>query len=621
MKTAASWLECPVCEYRFSVPPEYLDKSGKCPKCESVFQARDCQLPEKEARADHLAPEIPEPMFLQSVELDSADAEINLPPEPKPTVTKSSAGDESNNSTDTPELDYNQTYVAADKKKSDPNKVLLLVAGSCTLAIALLIGIPVAANLLVGKNDQGPAVEPGELNEVNSTPIHKKNKGPKKRNGNKRKKKKSVKSPIVRLTSADMKTIWEKCNSSVVLVLSKKGEKVETSHGAVVSDDGKIAVSWSHVEGAQSVRIKFASSEYGAESRWGPPVFAQSMINKSPELNLAIIQVDQKTIAAAARTSPISANERGVLPVLTNKASTDYLRQTKLNPAQPFSALSNAEQKTLTAANLTPAPNDYFTLHSSKVNKSGTGLPIFDDNGRLVGMHMSHLEATKSSFAIPVAPIKNLANDPIAKPVEFAVRSAADKIPSAKSGAPASQESGVPAAISSMDFGQSIQALEKLEWKITNQDAYQKIQRFSVNWWNINAEYPKADFTRRLEIEAQLKSLIESMDDSLFWPAKALRETINKSALEAFVKKEDGWFACVTVLKTAAFATEVDGEPAVLVDILETGSKALLVYGEVEGPFNQGTEWMVFGYNKNKTRLNTPDGKCLVIHVAAVKKR
>lgn len=634
MATAANWLECPVCEYRFSVPPEYLDKSGKCPKCENVFVAADCQLPEKVPVAEKGSPEIPEPMVLDSLEVapsghsGSAD---NSPPPPEMV----SGGSVPNEETpETEEIDYNQSYVTANKQKSDPKKVLLWVSVSCISAVVLLIGIPVLASMMMGK-DQGDGSSstasnasqasqtggdsPGDANTTKEKA--KKVDAPKGGKGKGRAaKKRKADMTVVKFTDGELKSLWAQCHSGVVLISAKRGMKTSTSHGVVVSDDGKIAVSLSEIKGADLVRVRFASPNYGGEERWVSPLIATTILNSNAAFDLAIIKVDAQTQPVKSRTRSIQKNDRAVVPVLNNKASKDFLRMTKLRPPVPFSDLDDNEKKSITDLNLTPEGNDYFTLHSARMNRNATGVPVFDEQGEWVGMHVAHNEDSKTSFLITTASVSKVLNDPNAKAVDIAAKTA---VPAgnANTGASTKGNAAKPSTVKANSFESAIQLLQQVDWKVTDQPSYESAQALAIQWWNVNMEYKTADFTRRIKIEELKKDMNSQMDKNFFWPGKAIRETVNQSAIEAFRRKDDGWFACVRVLKPAGLARSVDDEPAILVELVETGEKALLVPGDVEGPFIQGSEWNVFGLNQNKTRLNTSDGKCMVIHLSGVKKK
>ncbi|MEE2641880.1 MAG: hypothetical protein VX768_14730, partial [Planctomycetota bacterium] len=423
MNETASWLECPVCEYRFSVPPEYLDKSGKCPKCEKVFHAADCQLPEKAPGNDPAEPDIPEPMAFEGLETETGETAAPSPPPPPVPPGKATGQTEEAEK----EIDYNQSYVTADKKRTDPNRVLLLVAGSCALAIALLIGIPMIANMVLSRKPSPETANAG-VNANSPQPNGQKTTGQsreasnrpggqppaQKTGGAKKRKKKAKKSQLAPFTVAELENLWKNCHSSIVLVNAKKGDQSTTSHGVVVSTDGKIAVSLSQVQGAESVRVRFADALYGGEKRWGKSAFATNILNTNPSLNLAIIQVPRKTVPATARSKPIGQNERGVVPVLVNKNSDDYLRMTRLSPPQPYSSLAESSRTSLVSMDMEPQKNDYFTVHSARVNKNGVGVPVFDEQAKLVGVHVSHDEDAKSSFLVPYAPISKLVNDPTA---------------------------------------------------------------------------------------------------------------------------------------------------------------------------------------------------------------
>ncbi|MEC9091352.1 MAG: hypothetical protein VX438_01515, partial [Planctomycetota bacterium] len=430
MKPEASWLECPVCEYRFSVPIEYLEKSGKCPKCDSIFLAHDSQLPEKAPLAEQAAPEIPIPSVLDSAGLTPADNELHsdfassserlspgsLQTGPK-VQTRPSASP-----------DYNQPYVTADKKQTNPNKVLFLIACCCLIAIAFLIGIPAVANLWIAKNNtESPDSPTSPESPTNPTPLSTpptttlENRGSQKKQIANSKKKKSLKKPIKQLTSEELKEIWSTCYPSIVLVHSKRDSTSLTSHGVVVSGDGKIAVGLSYVEGMESVRVRFAGKHYGGEPRWEDPIKATAIISSNPSLNLAIIQIPKQTTPAVFRSEKIKENEQGWFPVLVNKSAKDYLRRTRLNPAKPHADLTDSEKKSLRDSKLEPAPNDYFTVHSAKVNKNGVGSPIFDKTGKLMGIHMVHEGNGQSSLAIPTSSVNKLANNPAARPVNLSV--------------------------------------------------------------------------------------------------------------------------------------------------------------------------------------------------------
>lgn len=660
MTKEASWLECPVCEYRFAVPPEYADKSGKCPKCDKVFEASECQLPEKPRLENETAPEIPPPIALEQgvggTERSSAGSLLKTPPPPD---LVAEPGNSDGNSAELaspdppspPKLDdqpAEPTYVAAEKKQVNPNQVLLLVSGSCILAIALLIGIPVIASMIANSPEDGSSTGSGtqkDLAVVEDQPKTNtektKSKNPKtgrKKSGNRKKIKPDL--TVAKFTEEELQQLWAKCHESIVLVNCRIGMENRTGYGVVVSRDGRIATALSLVAGASNVRVRIAKSNYGAEDRWHDPVAAVSLVNAQPALNLAIIQVGSDTVPVSIRTASIRNIERGVVPVLNNKASKEFLRQTRIRPAKPFDEFSAEQQQAIQAVGLSPASNDYLTVHSVRLNRNGLGAPVFDEQGKLVGIHITHHPESRSSFLVPSASISKALNDPLSKAIDFTdigplpttpagkaepgagtkpgivKNSPGTKKPAEKNG----KENPTNAAPKPSSFQAALELMKRTQWKFTHQEDYQAAQAFAVQWFRVNKEYAQADFTRRIKIEELKNEMTDQMKNHLFWPAKTIRQTINASAVEAYRNKDEGWVACVRVLKPSGIAPDVDDEPAVLVELVETGEKALLVTGEVEGPFIQGTEWIVFGLNQKKTRLNTSAGKCMVIHLAGVKK-
>lgn len=617
MTNEAVWLECPVCEYRFSVPSDYLNKSGKCPKCEKVFLAADCQLPEKELREELKEPEVPLPAVL-SQEISAAS-----PPNQPPV----SAGKPAPESSPTRTVDPEQTFVAKEKNHTDPNKVLIWVSVSCLLAIGLLIGIPVAASMMLNRDQPGDsggqnvASNPASnatgntANKNKNEPAKKKKKGggkAKKGGAGKAKKSNNAKpdKTVVNLTEEELRSLWATCHTGIVLVVAKFGEENRQSHGVVVSDDGKIAVSRSAITGADSVRVRFAATEYGAEERWSKPKTATAIFSEKPELDLAIIQVNGKTRAVTSRTLAIQPNERGIIPALSNRTSKEFLRQTRLRTAVSFSSLTDGERECLTSQSLKPADNEFFAIHSAKLNKNGVGAPVFDEKGQFVGMHLAHHADSKKSFVLPPMAIQKVLNRPSGDPI-------------ALSGSPAKSASGgsKEVAATAPDISETLQKLGTKVWNYHEPAGYATFQDFSVGWWNVNKEYLKADFTRRIKIEELKVDMANRMNKHLFWASADDIQKTNNSAIEAFQKKEKGWFALVSVLKPAGLAMDVEDEPAILVKLAGTEEKALLIPGDVEGPFLSGSEWMVFGLNQDSTRLSTSDGKCMVIHLAGAKKR
>ena len=608
MSTAAVWLECPVCEYRFSVPPDYADKTGKCPKCENIFEASDCQLPEKVLTEDQDEPPIPLPAVLADV-ADEIKSEQSTP-----SINVGGAVGDGDD----------KTYVTADKSHTDPNKVLIWVAASCLLAIGLLIGIPALASMFVDRDDEPENKSNQVANQnpsKNKTSGNKKGasgKGAKNNKGGKRKKsKKKAAKPdksIKNFSAEEYRELWTKCYSGIALVNAKFGTQNRMSHGVVIANDGRIAVSLSNVAGADSVRVRFAQGEYGTKDRWSKPIVATTIMSSKPELDLAIIKVNSKTNPVPIRAQPIKFNDRGVIPTLSNANSDEFFRLTKLRPAKPFDDLEEGEQAAIKNMSLNPATNDYFGVHSAKLNKSGVGAPIFDEQGQLVGMHLTHHAESRKSFLIPPVVIRKVLNDPLARPKPIKAGPSGNAV--AKS--PAKKKAGNSQGTT---FETALKVMSELNWKLFAPAAYQSAKQFSERWWEVNAEYLTADFTRKNKIEELKKQMAEEMSNNLFWPSEKDAQSVNTSAVQAFRNKERGWFAAVTVVKPAGLAKDVDGEPAVLVKLDKTNEHALLIPGEVEGPFLPGAQWLIFGINKDNTRLNTADGKCMVIHLAGVKKK
>lgn len=630
---AANWLECPVCEYRFSVPPEYLNKTGKCPKCDHVFDAANCQIPEKKISADRSEPPIPVPAVIGELATDSAGTSgAPVPPPVDMPVAESLPEIQSSRK---PDGQVEHPYVAADKRVTDPNRVLIWVSLSCVLAIALLIGIPAVASWMMNPGeddgdqrlaenfDEGATESPAEGAEPSPKNKNKKRDADNKSSGKDPKSAQAVED----FTDEERQAIWSKCHTGIALVNAIYGTENKASHGVVLSDDGKIAVNLSSIQGADEIRVKFALAEYGAENRWSTPVKATRLINSRPDVDVAIIQVPAKTQPVESRSVPVASNERGVVPILSNRKSSEFLRLTKFQPAKPFAALQTREQNTLRELSLQPEDNDYFVLHTAKLNPTGLGSPVFDEEGRLVGMHLTHHEKTRTSFLIPPATLKKILHDPLAKPVPITRQvNAAGSGSSRSDAAEANTPSGSPldargGSDSPPSLDEALAGMKQLDWKLATPEAYRAATDFAWRWWEVHQEYPQAEFTRRLKIEEWKKEVAGEMEQKLFWPSKDEARWVNEAAIQAFRDQKKGWVALVQILKPAGLADYFNGEPAILVQLAETDEKALLIPGEVEGPFLQGSEWIVFGFNEKNTRLNTADGKCLVIRLAGGQKK
>ena len=483
MKTTAVWLECPVCEYRFSVPEDFSNKSGKCPKCEKVFNAAECQFPEKKLSSDPEELEIPTPMLLAQISSDVATPNpgpqivVNTDKaKPKTKKSKPSKVDDG--------LDTNLPFVPASKKKTDPNKVLFLIVGSCVAALLLLIGIPlIASSLFSGGNEEEKktvASSTGGSDVASSTtnPAEEE----KSDENNKKQKRKSAGEtyPPKKLDAESLGRVWKAVAPSFVLVVAKRKSESVTSHGVVISNDGAIAVNWNQIKDADSIRIKFPSDEYNDSVRWKKPIQVRTIIGKNESLNIAILHINQVTTPVRSRP-PEAASGRGVIPILTNLKTPDYLRQTRIRPSQAFADLSEAQKSVLTGNGLAPVPETSIMIHTAIVNKTGKGVPIFDDAGLFAGMHFVHDPEGKLSYGLPLSVLKQVANDPNNKvtslaPLEKAKPADSDQI---------------------LDFREALDLMNGSEWALTKPEFYGNAQKFALSWLELEQEKLSADFSRK----------------------------------------------------------------------------------------------------------------------------
>lgn len=616
MKTMAVWLECPVCEYRFSVPEDFSKKAGKCPKCEKVFNAADCQLPEKKVISDEDELEIPSPIVLSQVE--SGPGALNVPPVvPDVTVNKNgskSYGKRSKSGKAVESLDTNMPFVPANKKKTDPNKVLFLIIGACVAALLLLIGIPLIATTFfsgAGEKENETAAKstaPDDVelqkNESVTKEDSSKKKGKKRgaKNGSGKKGDKSSGGSEPKLDSTALGKIWNSISSSFVLVVAKRNSENVTSHGVVISNDGAIAVNWSQIKGADSVRVKFPSEVYNASERWRKPILARKLIGKSETLNVAVIHINQVTTPVKARPENVEAG-RGVIPILTNLKASEYLRQTRIRSAKPFADLAADEKAVIAGVGLVPDATTPIMIHTGIVNKTGLGVPIFDDAGRFAGMHFANEAKSKTSYCLPLSVLNEIANDPNNSVTSIAPSEATKQ------------------GDENLSFREALDLMGRSEWSMTEADFFNNAQKFSVSWSDLNQEYLAADFTRKNEIDDLRKENLDVQRRLLIWPTDDVQSDLNRLAVTALdSKSKAGWFGLVKVVQPRGMAPMIGEESSMLVELLGTSQRVLLLSGDVEGPFVQGTEWMVFGISNNRI-VRARGEKYPVLEVVGVKKR
>ena len=616
MSTKASWLECPVCEYRFSVPPEFADKTGKCPKCERIFHAADCHFEAKKTPTRISELQVPVPAVLDSIK---GQPPVVVTP---PVFNSSPPAGSSDQVTGESGLDVNQKFVTANKSTTNPNRILLYVALSCVLAIGLLIGIPWLSMSLFSKSD--PVTPLGDVAAVeqsqSKSPIA--SGADEKKKTEKSEDRKAEKQPRSKpnqrpgpFSKIELDEIWKTVHPSIVLVIasSNDGEK-NLSHGVVISDDGKIAVNCKRVEGAAKIDVRFAATTVDSSQRWQDPIPVAALISKDPGMNVAIIDIAQKTVPVTQRKDPVTTNEKGVIPVLNNKSSEEFLRMTTLRGARTYTSFTAADQNILKQGGFNPPATSLLQTHSAKVNKSGYGLPVFDRNGHLIGAHLDYLESAKTSIAIPLASLLEVANQSVEPAMVFT------RAPQAKKSGSVAKAKGVPKQTStnSGSFEESSAKVSGIEWKIADESGYALFQDFAIWLSKAKSEYLTADFTRRIELEKQFEECRKNRKDNLFWGNPEVITKVNTMALQALGKDENGWFAFVKIVQPAGLAPEVDDQPAILVEILLTGENALLIPGDVEGSFLPGKEFMVFGLNKQQRRLKTNRGVCSVIDIVEV---
>lgn len=612
MKTMAVWLECPVCEYRFSVPEDFSNKAGKCPKCEKAFNAADCQLPEKKLSADPEELEIPAPLSLSQI--NSGDATSSPVPEvivntnggkPK---TKKPARDKPDES-----LDTNMPFVPANKTKTDPNKVLFLIIGSCVAALLLLIGIPlIASSLFSGGNEEDKkTVASSTGSDEVSSPIR--NSDPEKKSGVKNKKRKGKgkgkgKAPNSgnqpKLDSNALSSVWKTIAPSFVVVMAKRKSETVTSHGVVISKDGAIAVNWNQVKDADSIRIKFPADVYNGSVRWQKPIQVQKIIGKNEALGVAILHVNQVTAPVKAR-SPEAAAGPGVIPVLTNLKAPEYLRQTRIRPTELFTDLSDAQKSILTGDGLAPDPATPIMIHTAIVNKTGKGVPVFDEAGLFAGMHFVYDPEGKLSYGLPLSVLNDIANDPNNSVTSLAP---VEKVKSVDSD-------------QNLDFREALELMNESEWALTKPGFYGNAQKFALSWLDLEQENLSAGFARKNEIEELKKESVESQRRLLIWPPEKTQTDVNRLAAAALESKtKAGWFGLVKVLQPPGMAPILGEDASMLVHLVGTSHRVLLISRDVEGPFVQGTEWMVFATTNNRI-VRAGGEKYHVLEVVGVKGR
>lgn len=619
MANIAVWLECPVCEYRFSVPEDHAEKTGKCPKCKVAFDAAQSQLPEKELKHSADETEIPEPILFgriddqmepvpPAIDEDDQPPEPNQKPEPPKETVKPARTLESN------------PYVQSSKKKTDPNKVLIWVSVCCAVAIGLLIGIPTIASMFFSRSTDPEQVTSNDGNAVNTKKE--------KTESSKSKSKQPVKSvpnrTVVPLTDAELRSIWSQIAGSIVLVTAignLNAERSQTiSHGVVVSDDGLIAVNWSSIKDAETIRIKFANADYGAKERWSKPINVTQMVANDAALNLAVLKVDRRTQSIQPRTDSVRFNDRGVVPVLNNLSADEYLRLTKLRPPKIVDTLEPTQKSATTDSGLEMAGTDLLMAHTARVNKNGIGVPIFDDKGKFVAMHVTHDEQSKISLGLSYDSLQTVLGNQLPSPVSVGSTGTPSKKGTNKGADEvAKTDSSSGAAAAPANFQEALDRMIEINWRVEDGSTYPSAVAYAEQLAALNEEEGTADFTRRNQIDEFRKTATESQKRLLFWPLEAIRTQVNSLAVEALSKKSSGWYGFVRVLKPAGLGRRIGEEEAMLGEIVETGSKIYILPGEIEGPFLQNTEWIVFGINDRKVKSD--DGILPVVRLAGVKQR
>jgi putative serine protease PepD len=196
-------------------------------------------------------------------------------------------------------------------------------------------------------------------------------------------------------SATDVSALYERVSPGVVSIEVQTAQGGGTGSGFVLDRQGYILTNDHVVDGAQTVRVRFADSAAGAVTA--------RVAGVDPSTDLALLKVD----ANASKLTPLALGSSKALKV----------GQPAIAIGSPFRLEGTLTTGVISALGRTiNAPNDFsidnVVQTDAAINPGNSGGPLLDASGRVIGINAQIATSTQSNsgvgFAIPIDTAKQV---------------------------------------------------------------------------------------------------------------------------------------------------------------------------------------------------------------------
>jgi len=611
-------VECPACEFTFSVPDSYAGKRGKCPECGNVSLAPE--VDDLDAAVDAAASIAPSPApGGGGVNLPAPKrlAARNAAPAPLPVAEAAppledfSATLAETSNTKFPHITKKGGPQAAgvetapsQRRKSTTARLWIAAAAGAVLVgglVAIIVANSGSDDHIAEANRDNPKPPPansvvpdGATPDDNTTPDN-----PHK----------------PRITQAELNELWKDARHQVckleVTTLGEHGTDKLVGTAFVIDSRGWVATNYHLIRDAKAASVVVRVPDVSYQQSFT----AQGIIAEDPAHDIAILAVDFKKANPHPLTlQPIAGVESGQDLVACQQGDGSWLRACRAHSVLPTADLPRSCQAAVRQRKLDETQHLTWIQHDAPLAECDSGSPLLDRRGKVIGISTSLGSSSASGYALPIrhlVALKDAANGEV-KPFGQEDMVAVKPVdpphvdpPSAKP-EPGTQESLV--------LIRNLQAeCEKMDWMPKTMSDYKRFQELAVYVTAANVVEDDPDIAEdfRILIGSVATEVMQALNTQK-WPGDAGLAEINSLATDSLKQgmDGDGLFAYVEIALPTKESPAVDGVPTIVCELIGTDQLVIIPVAISDRGLTKKSRWLVLGNHDRSAEYQVSiDGK------------
>ncbi len=633
-------VECPACEFVFSVPDEFAGKKGKCPECGNVFRADQAVATNVGVEAVGREPSAPPKavgtstvggMKIPAPKRLAAPAEKPAAAAPKLLVAKPL--EEAKPATAEPVFEKNEapvgplpfitentdagsngesSLVRRRKQSGKPvliaaiaGGLLLLVVGGIVLVYAFGSGSGSADGVVAGNNAADGTAADADVTYSSPAPAERRaNDG-------------AANSPT--MTAAQLAQLWPSVRLSLCEIevttsrLSDSGtqqRETRSGSGFVIDARGWVATNLHLVRDAQSIEVH----TFQPDLPFKLVSFAPGTVAIDPAHDLAILAVDFSSGSPAplpldSESTPLAGD-----PLIVGR-SGERFEQSPLAACQVQNLRLNndlppSSKTMLRERELHDTVDLVWVQVDHQIGEQEDGAPLLDPQGRVVGVANRLSPTSKDGYAVPVKHLAALLKSASGDVTLFAATDVVDRgdppderpVEPNPSPMPPDEPDTQADPLLYVDLlADSLRACKDLNWSPATPAEYKTLQQLA------KYVHEAKELESQARIEEGVRIIVGAKADDVLkqlsegetpWPGNEQIAALNRLAAKSLEIPGQPVFAYLQIVAPSRMAASIDGQPSVVAELIGTEQLIVLPTKADPADLKKGTRWLLLGVHE-----------------------